>query len=110
MIENNISVAPRGSWLVAVRPDDTARIRDWSTIASPAVGIPGPTDLCEYPFGTGGTGPATGPDSRAPKFRCGPQRPGLNSPVAVAPSGRYVAYTYANNAQGAAFLVEMVTV
>lgn len=105
----NKGVPPRGSWLVKVRPDNSTQIAAWETgIATPAVGIPGRNDLCEYPFGTGGTPFATGPNSRAPQFPCGPQRPSFNAPLAISEDGgTLVAYTAANNAQGAAFLVQI---
>lgn len=104
----NISAQPRGTWLVQVSPANTARLVEWDSIASPAVGVPGATDLCEFPFGTAGTPLATGPSSRAPRFGCGRQRPAINAPIAVDPrNGNLVAWSYANNAQGAAFLVEI---
>lgn len=102
-----VGTQPRGSWLVQVRPDDESRLVDWRTIASAAVGIPAPRDLCEYPFGTSGTPPAAGPNSKPPLFGCGAQRPAINAPIAIAPDGQLVAFSYANNAQGAAFLVEI---
>ncbi len=101
------SAPPRGAWLVQVRPDDTFTLVAWDTIASPAVGVPAATDLCEYPFGTSHTPKATGPASVAPKFACGKQRPAMNAPIAIGPDGTLVAYSYANNAQGAAFVVKI---
>ncbi len=95
----------RRSWLVNVRADGSSRARPWSEIAV-GHGIPAPLDLCEFPFGTGGTGPATGPDSRPPQFRCGPQRPGINAPLAFANGGRtIVGQSRAHNQYGALFLV-----
>lgn len=99
---------PRASWLVKVLPTNDFVIAEWATVASPTVGVPRPTDLCEYPFGTGGQNPLTGPTSKPPKFGCGTQRPALNAPVAYSPAlGRLVAFSYANNARDAAFLVEI---
>jgi hypothetical protein len=95
-------VQPRGSWLVAIRPDDTFSLVDFRQLAL-AAGAP---VSCEYPFGTGGTPPATGPDSRAPIFNCGDFRPAINAPVAVDPrNDNLVMFAYANNAQGAAALI-----
>lgn len=106
-LSGNRSAQPRASWLVHVRPDGTSRVVLWTDVAA-AAGLPGLSDPCEYPFRTGGTPPATGPGSRAPIFGCGVQRPAMNSAVAVTEDGsRLVAFSYANNAQGAAFLVTL---
>lgn len=99
---------PRGTWLVKVRPDNTSTVVPWDQIASASIGVPTTTDLCEYPFGTAGTPAPTGPDSTAPKFRCGPQLPAINAPIAVTADGAHlIAFSYANNAQGAAFLIRI---
>jgi hypothetical protein len=104
----SIGTPPRGAWLVRVSPEDQVTLVDWSTIASSTVGVPQASDLCEYPFGTLGTPGPTGPDSRPPLFGCGPQRPAMNAPVAIDPhTGHLVVYSYAHNAQGAAFLIEV---
>lgn len=109
---------PRGSWLVKVLPTNDFVAADWSPdnvvklggsgIASSDVGIPRVTDLCEYPFGTSGQNPLTGPTSTPPHFGCGTQRPAMNAPVAFsAATNHLVAYSYANNARGVAFLIEI---
>jgi hypothetical protein len=109
---------PRGSWLVKVVPSNASTLADWSPdnvvklggagIASPTVGVPRLADLCEYAFGTAGQNPLTGPDSVPPKFWCGTQRPALNSPIAFsAVTGHLLGYSYANNARGVGFLIEI---
>jgi hypothetical protein len=95
----------RAAWLVKVHPDNTTQIAEWETIASPSVGVAAERDLCEYPFGTLGTPFPTGPDSRAPRFECGRQRPMMNAPFAHTGDGKIVVGTAANNADRAAFLV-----
>ncbi len=105
---------PRGSWLVKVAPNGAVQIRDWTTdntvkLAGSGVvslpQIPHVTDLCEYPFGTNGQNPLTGPTSKPPRFGCGAQRPAINAPVAIDHQGNIVAVSYANNARGQAFMV-----
>lgn len=105
-LENNNSALPRQSWLVKVT-GNTAVAVPWTAIATTNVGVPGGSDLCEWPFGTGGTPPATSSKSEPPLFKCGPQRPALNSPVAIRDNGNLVAFSYANNAQGSAWLIEI---
>jgi outer membrane protein assembly factor BamB len=99
----------RGSWIVQVRADDTFRIATWDSAVASAPGIPAENDLCEWPFGTNGTPffPRQGPATRAPLFECGAQRPALNAPIAFTAVGHPVVFSYSNNAQGAAFLVEV---
>ncbi len=107
-VANPFGQQPRGSWLVRVRPDNSVTRVDWSTIATAAIGVPQLHDLCEWPFGTAGTPAASGPGSRPPLFGCGTQRPALNSPIAVRPdNGNLIAYSYANNALGVAFVIEI---
>lgn len=113
-----VFVAPRGSWEVRVRPDDTSVLRDWSPdsairltagdpVASPSVGVPTLGSLCARSFGTGGTPGPTGPDSRPPLFRCGVQRPAVNAVTAYsAVTDHLVVFSYANNAP-AGFLIEL---
>jgi len=99
---------PRGSWLVKVTSNDVVRTATWASIATSAIGVPQRADLCEWPFETAGTPPATGPTSRPPMFACGTQRPALNAPVAISADGRtLVAFSYANNQQSAAFLISV---
>lgn len=103
---NSRGATPRGAWLAEVGADNSTRRKEWDLIASPAVGVPTTSDLCEYPFGTSGTAPPTGPDSRAPRFGCGRQRPAMNTPFAY-DAGQIIVYSYANNAQGAAFTIDV---
>jgi hypothetical protein len=107
--DSNRAEQPRASWLVHVRPNNTTRVAEWSTIATSALGVPQTHDLCEYPFGIDGNPPfqPSGPNDRAPKFGCGTQRPALNSPVAIAPNGHLWAHSYSNNAPGIVFLIEI---
>lgn len=103
----NRSAQPRGSWIVRVHPNNSVELVDFATIASASIGVPQLTSLCEYRFRTGGTPAATGPDSRPPMFGCGTQRPAINSPIAIDPNtGNLVIFSLANNAQGAAFVIE----
>lgn len=105
-LNRNRNSQPRASFLVRVGSDDGVQIAEWSTIARGDLGVPGLRDPCEYPFGTGGTAAATSSLSRAPIFGCGIQRPAFNAPVAITADGRtLIVYSYANNAQGAAFLI-----
>lgn len=100
-------VQARGTWIVQIKPSNAVRLVDFDALAL-AAGMPGLSSPCEYPFGTGRTPKATGPDSKPPIFGCGKQRPALNAPVAIDEStGHLVVYSYANNAQGAAFLTEI---
>lgn len=102
------STEPYESWLVSVAlPQGIAQITPWSALTAVA-GVPGSNDPCEYPFGTSGTPGPTGPDSRAPTFGCGVQRPSFGAAVAENPAnGHLVAFSHANNALGAAFLLEI---
>ena len=89
---------PRGSWLIEVRPSGAVRLIPWAQIAATSVGVPQRNDLCNWPFGTSGTPPATGPDSVPPQFRCGVQRPKLNSSIAIRPTdGHLMVLSAANN-------------
>ena len=98
---------PRSSWLVRVKPDNSTQIVEWRALASTSIGVPGRDDACEYPFGTNGTPGPTGPNSRPPLFGCGFQRPGFNAPPAIDDDGTIFVWSYANNAQGAAFIVAL---
>jgi hypothetical protein len=104
-LDGNRSAPPRGSWLVKVAANDSSRLVDWETTVV-AAGAPARDSLCEYPFGTAGTPDPTGPDSKAPLFKCGPQRPAMNVPVAVGDDGRVILYGYANNSN-AAFVAQV---
>lgn len=93
-----IGLDPRGSWLIEVRPSGATRLIPWAQIAATSVGVPQRNDLCNWPFGTSGTPPATGPDSVPPQFRCGVQRPKLNSSIAIRPTdGHLMVLSAANN-------------
>lgn len=107
--DNAFGEQPRGSWLVQVRPDDSTRLVDFKTIASASVGVAQERDACEYRFGTGGGSQrANGPTDNPPVFGCGQQRPALNAAVAIDEDlNRLIVYSYSNNAQSYAYLIEV---
>jgi hypothetical protein len=93
----NISSRPRGSWLVEVKADNSFRMIDWDRIAAPPF-AKAEDGLCAYQFGTAGTPLPTGPDSQAPLFKCGRQRPVFNAAIALTSSGLLLMGTAPNNA------------
>lgn len=104
---NEFNAPVRESWLVRVKPDNTATAVPWSTIAA-VPGVPASNALCSYPFGTDG-GPA--PSSSAsvpPQLPCGKQAPVFNSPPAISPTtGKIAVFSSTHNGEGVAFLIEI---
>jgi hypothetical protein len=88
---------PRGSWLVRIAPDDSTTIVPWVEIASAAIGVTQRNDFCLWPFTTGGTPDATGPDSEPPQFHCGFQRPVLNAAPTIRRDGQLILFSGGNN-------------
>jgi hypothetical protein len=81
---------PPQAWLVAVSPDGTAQILDYSAIIRAA---PMPTDPCFLTYDEQLTPrpwppvDGSGAVMKPPTAPCGPQRPGINTTPAVGPDG-----------------------
>lgn len=110
-LNRNFAQPARGAWLVRVRPDNSTTLVPWSQIATSAVGIPQPTDQCQYSYDQAGRTerplPPT-PNEPTFMFRCGGQRPPVNTSPAVSSDGsKVVVVSSDNNAITTLFLVTL---
>lgn len=84
---------PLGSWLVRVNATtNVSTIVPWSQIASAAVGVKQPQDLCTFGFELATPRPALpwpgpNPDSVGPQLECTVQRPTVNAAIAFTAEG-----------------------
>lgn len=100
-LNRNFGQPARGSWLVRVAPDNSTTLVPWSQIATAAIGVPQPTDQCEYSYDQAGRGDERPfpPTPNEPTFtsRCGGQRPPVNAAPAVSSDGRTVVVVSSDN-------------
>lgn len=91
----------RGSFLVRISLSGQVTVRDWSTIATAAIGVAQENDNCKQEFEpTSGTQPA-------PSTPCGLQRPAQNSAVTFRPNGNPIVYSLGINETRAGYLIEL---
>lgn len=106
---SNISVVPRGSWLVRVDASDVATAVPWTSIASRAVGVPQFLDSCVYTYGILTPPPAlpwpATPDAPPPTGGCGGPVPAINVAPTFTGDGRIVVTSSDNNSIVTAFMI-----